>query len=364
MSLYDTVAQGSANHAVTVTGKDIESRPVTLSVSQPVQLSLFQSFLPESGKYSNTIELYDAIPKCFASPKAVDKMRINDRFLETVERSFIHKPNQEKQYREYKLELRPARVKQKNGEEKEFFLTKREELVEAALRKMAADQRSGLYLDNFAGVQFTLYQLRKELKEQGHSIHYDSLIEALQVSHRIGMTLKTQDGHAVMEAPAFPVLVISNRENWLKNPKGTKCFVQFNPLVTQSINTISYRQFDYIKYMSCNYLLSRWIYSRLAHNYTQAEITKPYSILASTIIRDSHLVNDGRLRQRIAAIDKSLKELKILEILESHKKETRFDGRKISDVLYTLTPTRTFVREIIYANTRQRDSQTKKGKPL
>ena len=355
--LAKTLTQGICNSQITVSGQDLESKPVRLAVSQPVQLSLFQSFLPESNKYSNTIELYDAIPKYFSTPKAVDKMRVSGRFLNTVERKFSYKPNGEQQPRSYTLELRPARIRQKMGEEKEYFLTKREELIEAALRKLAADQAGGLYLDNFAGVQFTLYQLRKELKTQGHAIHYDNLIEALQISHRIGMTLKTQDGYSVMEAAVYPILVISNRQNWLQDPKGTKCFVQFNPLVTQSINTTSYRQFDYVTFMSFDYQLSRWLYSRLAHNYTQAGPSTPYSILASTIINDSHLVNDARLRQRIAAIDKALEELQSKEVLAISKKEIRYLGRKIIDVLYTLHPTKSFVHEIVCANTRQRDTR-------
>jgi hypothetical protein len=41
-----------------VEGKDIRGKVVTLRRSSPEQMSLFQTFLPDEDKYSNTIELY------------------------------------------------------------------------------------------------------------------------------------------------------------------------------------------------------------------------------------------------------------------------------------------------------------------
>ncbi len=53
----------------TVSGKDIEGKVVTLYRDQPRQMSLFQTFIPRDEKYSNTIELYDAVPKYFPVKK-------------------------------------------------------------------------------------------------------------------------------------------------------------------------------------------------------------------------------------------------------------------------------------------------------
>ena len=61
-----------------VRGKDIEGKVRVLEKTYPQQLMLFQTFLPEDAsddKYSNTIELYDAIPKYVTNPKLVDTMR-------------------------------------------------------------------------------------------------------------------------------------------------------------------------------------------------------------------------------------------------------------------------------------------------
>src|SRR5262252_2758089 len=75
-----------------------------------------------------------------------------------------------------------------------------------------------------------------------------------------------------MQSPIFPTLLLASKEDWLENPKKVKCYVQFNPLVTASINQITYRQFDYAKYMEYKHRLSRWLHKRLCHNYIQASL--------------------------------------------------------------------------------------------
>ena len=136
-----------------VEGRDIEGKLVTLRRSSPEQLSLFQTFLPDEDKYSNTIELYDAIPKYYPIKKMRDK-RVNDTFLPHMDREFEHKGNA------YKLTISPGRVIYKDGTAREFYPSFREELVEEALRKIACDRLNGVFLNGQAGVQFTLYELQ------------------------------------------------------------------------------------------------------------------------------------------------------------------------------------------------------------
>ena len=67
------------NHPQRVTGIDVgQGNPVTLQKSSPTQLTLWQTFLPGDSKtedYSNTVELYDAVPKYFASKKRMAEQR-------------------------------------------------------------------------------------------------------------------------------------------------------------------------------------------------------------------------------------------------------------------------------------------------
>src|SRR5713226_3531606 len=85
-----------------VKGKDINGQVVTLERTQPRQLSLFQTFLSDEERYSNTIELYDAVPKYFPNHKIMTSMRKSEHKGET-----------------YVLYGRLARIMYANGEEME-----------------------------------------------------------------------------------------------------------------------------------------------------------------------------------------------------------------------------------------------------
>ena len=74
-------------------GRDIGTGKVlTLVKSQPAQLSIFQTFFPEedSDHYSNTIELYDALPKYFSNKQSMAALRQDGIFLKSLQRRCKH----------------------------------------------------------------------------------------------------------------------------------------------------------------------------------------------------------------------------------------------------------------------------------
>src|SRR5262249_19943466 len=169
-------------HIEKVRGKDVEGKVRVLERTYPHQLMLFQTFIPEDDpdeKYSNTIELYDAIPKYFSNARAMDAMRKDGIYLPTLERVFQHR------HETYTVQIRPARVRGRTGAEKEYYPSPREELVEEALRKLACDKMNGVNLDNLAAVQFTLYGFKQELKSRGHDIDRPRLIEARRICNSL-----------------------------------------------------------------------------------------------------------------------------------------------------------------------------------
>ena len=333
-----------------VRGQDITGKVMVLAKTHPQQLILFQTFLPEEDpddQYSNTIELYDAIPKHFSNPKQMDAMREGGKYLPILERVFRHRQET------YTVQIHPARIKDRHGDEKEYYPTPREELLEDALRKIACDRLNGIYLDNMAGVQFTLYELHKELKRRGHDIKFWSLIESLTICHHAGLTLCNASGHVVLKSPIFPILLLSSRQDWVRQPKEARCYVQFNPLITHCISQLSYRQFNYGACMAYTHRLTRWFHKRLAHNYTQAGVINPYSIKMSTILRDSGTYQSPRPHDNVRRIDEALDELKADNVLQSTTAEVQRGPRNsIVDVKYTLYPTLEFIHEVKKANRR------------
>ena len=61
--------------------EDINGQMVTLERTQPRQLSLFQTFLPDEERYSNTIDLYDALPKYFSNHTIMRSLRKSGQYL-------------------------------------------------------------------------------------------------------------------------------------------------------------------------------------------------------------------------------------------------------------------------------------------
>jgi hypothetical protein len=343
-----SMTEHAADDASSVEGKDIRGNVVTLRRTSPEQLSLFQTFLPDDDKYSNTIELYDAIPKYYPL-KHMGPLRVGDTFLRVLTREFEYRGEA------FKLTIRPARIVYKDGSEQEFYPSFREEIVEEALRKIACDHLNGVFLNEQAGVQFTLYELQKELKARGHGLNLQELLESLKICNLASITVEKAGGMAIIQSTIFPVLLIASKEDWLKNPKQARCYVQFNPLVTASINRLSYRQYDYLTYMAYKHRLSRWLHKRLAHNYVQASMLNPYTINLTTILRDSGAYHSPRGHNRTREVGAALHELKSKGVIMSFKEAVKRGPRnKIIDVTYTLLPDFSFVDEVKKANTRSK----------
>jgi hypothetical protein len=139
-------------------------------VAVPEQLTFF--FLTEKeADYSNTVELYDFMPKYVWNKKL---NRINDQFLERITRTF------EFRGRDFQLKMDPARLEDKDGVVREYFPGTKEEHVEDILRKMMTEGYA-VMLDGEAGIRFTLYQLQQELAEHGHKYSYDQIKNAIKV---------------------------------------------------------------------------------------------------------------------------------------------------------------------------------------
>ena len=312
--------------------------------SRPVQLSLFELLLPQEKGLSNTIELYDFIPKYHWGKVE----RIGGEFLRALEREF------ECRGQKYKVKIRPASIEDKDGKERYYYPSKREELVEDALRKFIAEGQ-GVFLDDAAGVTFSLYQLQEELKNNGHSYSKQEIKDALLICARTNITVTSDDGNTILVSNLFETVGLQTRESWKGTGQKSRAFVRFNALIGKSIKNRTFRQINYKKVMSYRTVIARQLHKRMSHHYIQASISHPYHILLSTLIRDFGLTQYARLRDNLRDAQLALDEMKEKNVLLSYKIDKVLENskrNKLLDAKLILTPDPTFVGEVKRANQR------------
>jgi len=310
--------------------------------TKPTQLTLFEMLLPNEREFSNTVELYDFIPKYHWGKV----QRINDKFLDSLEREF------ECRGVKYKVKIRPASVEDREGIERYYYPSKREELVEDALRKFVAEGQ-GVFLDEQAGVTFSLYQLQEELKRSGHSYSKDQIKDALLICARTNITVTSENGTSVLVSNLFETLGLQTRDDWKDQNNKSRAFVRFNSLVTKSITSRTFRQLNYEKVMSYKNVIARQLHKRMSHHYVQANFTNPYHFLLSTIIRDFGLTQYAQLRDNLRDVQIALDEMVEKKVVLFYKVEKVLENSKrakLLDAKFLLTPDPSFVSEIIGAN--------------
>lgn len=313
--------------------------------SKPIQLNLFELLSPQDREFSNTIELYDFIPKYFWGKSK----RINGKFLEQLEREF------ECRNIRYKVKIDPAKISDRDGITRDYYPSKREELVEDALRKFACEGQ-GLFLDDQAGVTFTLYQIHQELKRLGHTYSIREIKDSLLICAKTNITVSTEDGKSILVSSLFETLGLQTREDWKGQGEKTKAFVRFNSLVTQSIKQQTFRQLNYDKAMSYKSVIARQLHKRMSHHYTQASFSNPYHFLLSTVIRDFGLTKYTQLRDNLRDVQTGLEEMKEKEIIMAYKIQKTLESsqrNKLVDAKFTLMPDAGFIGEVIRTNKRQ-----------
>jgi hypothetical protein len=324
------------------------------------QLSLFQGFLANTvdkqEALSNAVDLWDSIPRYSISRAKMNAMRTNEGFLAVLEIPFRYRG------KDLIATIYPAQVKGKDGKRISYYPSAREELVEHALRKISLEQSVGFFdqATYRSGARFSLYQLRQELEKQGHSLRYDELIEALDILSLSSIEIEgaNDDGEELFARSTYLSALSGVKRKDYDNDRSARWTAQFHPLVTQSIDQVNYRQFNYQRLMKCTRQLSRWLIGQLVLKYTQAALANHFVMLYSTIKRDSALLGAySRERDAVAAVDASLEELKELGVLTVIKKSEKRGARnKLEDVTYILHPTLEFSTEQKAANRRLADA--------
>lgn len=326
--------------------QDIEQLEIEDNSSQ---MSLFEIIEPLSkrGEYSNTIEVYDALPKYVWD---------QTRELEDLSQAVITRRSTIRGT-EYIVKIKPAII-EKDGKTVLIYAGQREEIVEDALRKIAVNG-DGYLIEGKAGVMFTLYQLQNELKSTGHTLSLDEIKESLNVCRGATLECHSANGDSFISSSFFPMLGLTTRGQYLKKGSDAKCYVQFNPFVTESILNLSFRQYNYRVSMNFRSPLARFFFKRMSHYWTQAAVDAPYTPSLVSFLKQSPREFSDVMSVNIRAMKNALDALIKQEIISDYDAEQIKDGRKIADVRYTIRPTESFVSQVKAANKRAKQTDLK-----
>ena len=330
--------------------------------ARPESQLILADWFVDSPNKTHTHEIFDAMPKYLLDRHAKVTTQV-----ETLRRSFQFRNN------EYTLRIAPAILQRGEGDIG-MYPGVREELVFRAILHLAVQQHVRLKTNAdkdgnlVISAAFTLSQLRKHLRRSGHEFPIAELDEALLVSRLASYDLRREgeSSRAMMSSGLFMLYSAHDEDLKAGDDPGDKSqrYVVFNPLITRSILEKTFRAINYEKLMSLNSPLARWVYERFSHNFTQAVRNggvqgKGYTLSLETILRESGITAEKRVRDSINAVRKALKELGGKSVLDRMKPydEKLLRGEKPSrgfppvvGAIWTLYPSGGVVGEIVEAN--------------
>lgn len=319
-----------------------------LKVANAPQMELFEIIEGpgRQDKYSNSIELYDALPKYYWGPR-----REHDDLTNAVLTRECTVRGQK-----FVIKVKPALIEKEDGSTVLIYPGQREELVEDALRKLAVDGQ-GHMIEEKAGVLFTLYELQKELEEMGHGFNLTEIKEAIHVCRGATLECISGDGESMISASFFPMVGLTTKGEFMKKGADARCYVQFNPLVTESIMNLTFRQYSYQLAMDIRSPLARFIYKRMAHYWTQAHQDAPYTPSLVSFLSQSPRELSARMPENVRAMRNALDVLRTHQVIshyDANQVRDSRDRRKVVDVNYVIYPHPDFVKQVRSANQRKR----------
>ena len=318
-----------------------------------LQYDLFSKFLGNDEGLSNTIELWDWIPKYSVSKKQQNNLRNDDKRLPILKYQF--------EYKNIPCEvvIQPASVKQPDGSFIDYYPSAREEIIEDVLRKIFTDQRYGFHdekeLDSW--VKFSLHMIYKELRKRKRTLSKSEISEALEILSSSVIKLYVNDKLFYSSAVLSDMVRIGH-DQYMED-RDNSWAVRLPSILSSSLENMTYRQYDYALGMSMKNHLSRWLHKLLSHKYVYASFIAPYKIFYSEIYKNSGILfGTGTPKARREKVVIALKELQKSKIIINYKENQMIDHRgKIENIEYILFAHQDFVKSIKAANKRQKLSK-------
>ena len=305
-----------------------------------VQMDLFSQFITNDlESVSNTVELWESIPKYIFTPAQVEKLRTPTGHADPYEQPYTFKDI------DCTITIQPALIKQEDGGYKAFFPSVTEELIEEALKKILTDQNYGIHdpTKSETWVKFTLYMVQKELKKRGKTRNLDEIKQAIQVMSLCMLTL-SKGKKELWRGAILQDLVTVDREEYIEDT-GALHAARLPLFISHAIDKLEYRQFNIDRLMSLNTQLSRWLYKRFVHHYKYASMTETHHFMFSFVKKSSRFLEGKTERNNRKKMIDALNELKRKGVLMFHEVQEIKEGRKIVDVKYTVTASLDFCSE-------------------
>jgi len=326
--------------------KDIQE----ISVHSTPQLDLFSLLDSRDKHYSNSIDIYDALPKY-----SLEKRR---RFTDIAQAAA-----KERECRIgdqiIRVRVRPALIETEPGKPELVFPGEREEIIEDALRKLAVNGGIAM-IDGKVGVLFTFYQLRNELRKNKHEFKLSEIKEAILVCRGAQLETISDNEDTVISSSFFPMVGLTTRQDIQLRKGDTKCYVQFNPLVTDSIKKQTFRLYDYSTSMAIKSPLARYIHKRMSHHWSQASSKHPYTPRLVSFLKGSPRGLSREMASNVRAMKTALETLIKHNVIEKYDASERImEGPKLIDIKYKIYPTDKFVKVIKKANYKSQIVATK-----
>lgn len=333
-----------------------------------LQYNLFTTFLGETPELSNTIELWDAVPKYAISPRTQNTLRSPKGRLPIHEYNFIYTSRRtgKRVERICQITIQPASIKT-DDTYTDFYPSTNEELVDEVIRKLFTDQQYGIHDPNNAEswVRFSAQMIRKELKARGKTRSLDEIKQSIEILSKTHISLYLDGSNS----PTYSTSILADvtqvtRQQYL-NDTSTTWIARLPAIISSSINKLAYRQFNYGTFMSLSSQLARWLHRRLSHSYTNASLLDSYEILFSSIQRDSGLLTQSRTNNNLRTLEAALKELQTLHVLHAWERtEEHRKGHKLIDIKFCLHAHPNFTQHMKAANARLKQSRSTLPQPV
>lgn len=306
---------------------------------------------------TNTVGLYDIAPRFVFYPGKVGESIIDrtESKGDPIQREFEYKG------RAFRLTLKPAviprRARVEDGAEDRgqveswdhVFPGEREQIVEHVVRRLATERgRLALDAKDQLTMRFSLYEIQKELERVKRTLSIVEIREALMILHQSFVEIrgKGKGGAVMLSSTAFPALGLRGRGNEGLTGAATETYLTLNPMVAESIRSMSFRMMSYGWLMRLKNPVSRWLFNRLTVEFEDVAGAAPAVINARAIVRDSGMNEWSRPRDTLRAVREAVLALQNEGILEAVDVEKVMNGRKLEDETYTMTPSAQFLHEI------------------